>query len=72
MIESEFYHITVADRGAITSLIDKQRGGREFARSIGGRALNDLGPGTGVFEVENMGPVSATLAGSDRLGHAES
>jgi alpha-mannosidase len=61
VIENDFYRITLADRGAITGLLDKQRGNREFAQSIGGRALNDLGPGGGTLSVENAGPVSVTL-----------
>ncbi len=61
VIESPFYRITVSGRGAVTSLGDKTRGNREFAAQIDGRALNDLGPGTGRLEVENAGPVSVTL-----------
>ena len=71
IIENEFYQVTVDDRGAITSLIDKERGGREFSRTIGGLALNDLGPGSGTVSVENEGPVSVTLlaTGSAPLQH---
>lgn len=61
VIESERYRITVAGRGAVTSLVDKGRGGRELAREIGGRALNDLGAGDGTLAVESAGPVSVTL-----------
>ncbi len=61
VMENGFYRITVAARGAITSLIDKTRGNREFAANIQGRAINDLGPGSGGLEVENAGPVSVTL-----------
>ncbi len=61
VIENNFYRITVAERGAITSLRDKQRRDREFVRVIGGRALNDLGPSSGSLQVENVGPVSVTL-----------
>jgi alpha-mannosidase len=61
VIENSSYRITVAERGAITSLIDKTRGNREFTAQIDGRALNDLGPGSGRLEVENAGPVSVTL-----------
>ena len=61
VIENTFYRITVAERGAITSLIDKTRDYREFAERIDERAINDLGPGSGRLEVENAGPVSVTL-----------
>jgi alpha-mannosidase len=61
VIENNRYRLTVADRGAITSLIDKTRGNREFARNINGRLLNDLGSGSGSLQVENAGPVSVTL-----------
>jgi alpha-mannosidase len=60
-VENEVYRITVAGRGAITSLIDKTRGNRQFARTIDGRAINDLGPSAGTLQVENAGPVSVTL-----------
>ncbi|MEK7403567.1 MAG: glycosyl hydrolase-related protein [Acidobacteriota bacterium] len=62
VVENDIYRITVADRGAITSLIDKTRGNREFARTIDGRVINDLGPGAGTLKAENAGPVSVTLA----------
>lgn len=61
VIESPLYRVAVAGRGAITSLIDKSRGNREFAREIGGRAINDIGPAEGELAVENSGPVSVTL-----------
>ncbi len=61
VIENGFYKTTMADNGAITSLIDKQRGNREFERTLEGRAINDLGAGTGTIAVENAGPVSVTL-----------
>jgi alpha-mannosidase len=61
VLESDLYRITVAGRGAITSLIDRMRGGRELVRVIEGRAVNDLGPGEGTLHVENAGPVSVTL-----------
>lgn len=61
VIENDFYRLTVAENGAITSLIDKQRGDREFIQEIGGRTANDLGAGTGTIEVESTGPVSTTL-----------
>lgn len=61
VIENDAYRITVADRGAITSLIDKGRGNREFVRVVGGRAANDLGSSLGTLAVENAGPVTVTL-----------
>ena len=60
-IENSVYRLTVDGRGAITSLIDKTRGNRQFVRTIHGRAINDLGAGSGNLEVENVGPVSVTL-----------
>lgn len=61
VVENDFYRITVADRGAITSLVDKLRDNREFAQAINGRSINDLGAGSGTLEVENAGPVSVTV-----------
>jgi alpha-mannosidase len=61
VIENDFYRITVAPRGAITSLIDKTRGNREFVQTFDGLALNDLAAGSGKVRVENVGPVSVTL-----------
>lgn len=70
-LENEFYQVTVDSRGAITSLVDKNRGGREFVQT--GGALNDLGPGAGNLQVENSGVVSVTLraavSASDPLAH---
>jgi alpha-mannosidase len=54
--------LTVDPRGAITSLKDKTRGGREGVRTIDGYAMNDLDPAAkGTLSVENAGPVSVTL-----------
>jgi alpha-mannosidase len=61
ILENAFYTITVADRGAITSLLDRRNNNRQLARIIGGRAINDLGDGLGELQVENAGPVSVTL-----------
>ena len=71
VMENDFYRITVADRGAITSLVDKMRGNREFAREINGRIINDLGSGSGTLAIENAGPVSVTLkaTSSSPLSH---
>jgi alpha-mannosidase len=62
VIENDFYRITLANDGAITSLIDKQRSNRETVRTINGKILNDLGGNrTGRITVENAGAVSVTL-----------
>jgi alpha-mannosidase len=65
MIENVVYRVTVAGRGAITSLLDKANSNREFAKAFGSYAINDLDYGTsvgaGTLAVENAGPVSATL-----------
>jgi len=61
LIENEFFRVIVAPRGAITSFVAKDQSNREFARSIGGYAINDLGPSAGGLAVENSGPVSVTL-----------
>jgi alpha-mannosidase len=60
-IENSAYRVTVAPRGAITSIADKSRSDREFVSVIGGRAANDLGAGPGTLTVENVGPVSVTV-----------
>jgi alpha-mannosidase len=61
VMENELYRVTVAPRGAITSLVDKRLGNREMVGSTGGFALNDLGPAGGTLQIENAGPVSVTL-----------
>jgi alpha-mannosidase len=60
VIQNEYYKITLAANGAIASLWDEIRN-REFAQTIGGYAINDLGGSTATLTVENAGPVSATL-----------
>jgi alpha-mannosidase len=69
-IENSQYRITVNNSGAITSLYDKTRG-REFARRIGGRYINDFGGSGGSLAVENAGAVSVTLlaTSNDPLAH---
>lgn len=71
VIENSIYRVTVASRGAITSLVDKTRGDREFARNVNGLAINDLGSGSGTVQVENAGAVSVTLraTSSSPLAH---
>lgn len=62
VIENNFYRLTLANDGSITSLIDKTRNNRETVRSINGRVLNDLGGNrTGKVTIENAGAVSVTL-----------
>jgi len=62
ILENSFYRLTLANDGAITSLIDKTRANRETVRNIGGKVLNDLGGNrSGRVVVENAGPVSVTL-----------
>lgn len=60
ILENDLCRLTVAERGAITSLVDK-RSGREFVRALDGLAVNDLGRADGTLEAENAGPVSVTL-----------
>jgi alpha-mannosidase len=71
IVETDFYKITIAPRGAIISLIDKTRNNTEFANSVGGTYLNDLGSSTGALSVENNGPVSVTIlaTASSPLSH---
>ncbi|CAB5090497.1 Alpha-mannosidase (EC [Olavius algarvensis associated proteobacterium Delta 3] len=68
VIENAIYRITVADRGAITGLIDKTMGDKEFYHAVNGRAMNDLQVVTGSgVTVENAGPVSVTLVAGTGL-----
>ena len=60
-VENRFYKVKLANNGAITGLIDKSRSNRQMVREINGLAMNDLGPGTGRLETENVGPISVTL-----------
>jgi alpha-mannosidase len=57
VFESDRYRITVAGRGAITSLIDKRGGGREWVKET----VNDISQGDGVLTLEDAGPVSVTV-----------
>lgn len=62
VIENAHYKLKVEDRGAISSLVDKARGNREFAGIEEGRhSINDLGFDPGTLQVENAGPVSVTM-----------
>jgi len=60
-VENSLYRVTLSPRGAITGWIDKAHGSRQLVRDVLGRAMNDLGPGSGQVQVESVGPVSATL-----------
>jgi alpha-mannosidase len=68
VIENDLYSVTVANRGAITSLLDKARSNREFSKNVGGLDINDLGAGTGTLTVENSGPVTVTLKADSSAG----
>lgn len=61
LITHPAYRITTDNAGRITSLIDRAHADRELVRSVGGRLVNDLGPGMGTMQVESVGPVSLTL-----------
>ena len=61
MMENAAYRIGLTSYGAISSLVDKARGNREFARQVNGQWLNDLGASGGTIAVENSGPVSVTV-----------
>jgi len=65
--------LTLEDRGAISSILDKSQGNREFAGSLqnGRLRINDLGQDPGKIEIENAGPVSVTVkaTGSSPLLH---
>ncbi len=71
VIENQYNQVTLAERGAITSWIDKSRGNRQFAKLIDGRVINDLGSSSGTLQVENVGPVTVTLmaTASSPLSH---
>ena len=60
-LENSAYRLGLTNYGAISSLIDKARGNREFARQVNGQWLNDLGASGGTIAVENSGPVSVTV-----------
>lgn len=70
IIENDFYQITVSNTGAITSLIDKKRGNREFVRMIDGKTVNDLGGTGGSLAIESIGPVSVTLRATSLDPHS--
>lgn len=61
VLENARYRVTLDARGAISSLIDKAQGNREFAATASATRLNDLGGTGGTISVENSGPVSVTL-----------
>jgi alpha-mannosidase len=61
ILENSRYRVQIAPNGAISSLLDKTRGNREYVRIESGLRMNELGPGDGVLTVENTGPVSVAL-----------
>jgi alpha-mannosidase len=56
-VENDKYRVTINGAGAISSLIDKRNGNREWVWDM----MNDLGSGSGLPVPENVGSVSATL-----------
>jgi alpha-mannosidase len=69
--ENDFYALAVTPTGVITSLVDKRQG-REFARQVNGKFINDFGiAASGQMHLENDGPVSTTLLcqANDSLRH---
>ncbi len=61
VLDDARYRVRLAGSGAVVSVLDKARGGRELIRRVGGQFANDLGGGEGRVEVESAGGVSATL-----------
>ena len=61
VLQNAAYQIGLTNYGAISSLVDKTRGNREFARQVNGQWMNDLGASSGTIAVENSGPVSVTV-----------
>ena len=55
--ENDTYKVTVNGAGAISSVIDKRDGNREWVQAV----MNDLGSGSGSAVVESAGPVSVTV-----------
>ncbi len=71
IIENQFCQITFSENGAVTSLIDKTQGNREYVQNIASRYVNDLGTASGSVTLEHEGPVTVTLkaVSSDPLVH---
>ena len=64
-LENSVYKLKVEDRGAISSLVDKAQGNREFASQADGRhSLNDLGFDSGTLQIESAGPVFGDVEGT--------
>ncbi|MCA8959560.1 MAG: hypothetical protein KDC38_03560, partial [Planctomycetes bacterium] len=61
VVQNDRYAVTIAERGAITSLVDHDASDREFALIQAGRVINDLGGAGGTLTVESAGPVSVTV-----------
>ena len=71
VLDNGWLRVEVARDGAITSLIDKRRGGVELAATIDGLALNDLAANSEdgeALQVEDTGPVSVTLRARSAAG----
>lgn len=60
-LENAALRATLAGNGAVSSLVDRARGNREWAGLVDGRRLNDLGAGAGSVAVVENGPVTVTL-----------
>lgn len=60
-LTSSTYQLAVNERGAITSLIGRTAGNRQWVKETDGRLVNDFGSGTGRWVLESSGPVSATI-----------
>jgi alpha-mannosidase len=71
VVETDLYRYSLSTTGSISSLIDKTQGQREFARSVNGKWINDLGGMSGSYSVEEVGPVSITVkvTGSKPFAH---
>jgi alpha-mannosidase len=75
VFETNLYKITIANSGAIISLIEK-KSGKEFAKKTNDRYLIDMGGALkeGKLELENVGEVSFTIkaTSSSNLKHVSS
>ena len=65
--ETDFYKITLANDGTITSLVDK-KSGKDYAKQTNGKYLNDLNvttnpmsKGKNILTIENSGDISFTI-----------
>jgi len=64
-MENDFYKITLDNRGALISIVDKANGNHDLVKQSGGMYMNDLGGGNDggsqAVKLTNPGPVSATF-----------